>query len=115
MVFWDSLPQYEPCRLCGKKDIVFDYDQQDYRLFRYDARTVALGGDLYAHAACLARRFGIGSLVKIAGHQLLDFFWMLKESDFGRGSRSEFETHGRVRTLLLKSLVQLERSRRAAV
>lgn len=115
MVFWDSLPHYEDCRLCGVRDVVYDYDQQDYHLFRYDQGLVAAGEELYAHAPCLARRFGISSLVKLADHQLLDFFWMLKESDFGRGSRSEYETHGRVRTLLLKSLVQLERSRRAAV
>ncbi|HEV3026011.1 MAG TPA: hypothetical protein VG457_00475 [Planctomycetota bacterium] len=112
MVFWDALPRFEHCRLCGRKDVVFDYDLQDYHLFRYDAGTVARGDELYGHAPCLARRFGISALVKIADHQITCFFWMLKESGFGlEGKR---DPNGPLRRMLLRALAQLMRAGKRA-
>lgn len=106
MNFWGSLPAMASCSLCGREDVIFDYDQQEYHLFRHGEQ------DLVAHAACLVRRFGVSFLVELKDFQVQDFFWMLKESNFGTGR--EAKLHGGLRRMMLRALIELQRTKAVA-
>lgn len=62
---------YRTCQFCKKQDRVYYGNGEGYELFKYGVRH-------YAHAACLAKRFGIAaSKERIPQHQHKDFAWRL--------------------------------------
>ncbi len=76
MIFFDAIPDYLECAICRKTEIRYDYDIEEYFLFKYEE-------GLHAHALCLFQRWAFNALVRIPVHTWKHFLWRIEESNWG--------------------------------